>query len=308
MVRLPRRIDETNVTEFLASFDNVLSDCDGVLWKTGKVIGCANDTINRLQSMGKKVLYVTNNSTLSREQYVDKCQKLGFQAKKEDIICSSYVLAQYLYHQQFNKTVYVIGEDGIGAELDHVGIKHTGIGADPAPTNEKILTVAETRELDADVGAVAIGLDGQFSFPKMIMATSYLLNSDILFLATNPDEMVPVNREDMTCPGAGALVSAVETASGRKATVVGKPSEILFSVIKRNHNLDPARTLMIGDRCNTDILFGKCCGLQTLQVLSGVTSYQNLQQYALGEKIEENNFLADYYLPELGGLLDLIDY
>merc|ERR1711872_796647 len=110
---------------------------------------------------------------------------------------------------------------------------------------------------DADVGAVAIGLDGQISIPKLIKASSYLLKPECLFLATNPDQAIPINRKDIVCPGAGALVSAVEASTGRKALVTGKPSKELFNIISKSHNLNPARTLMIGDRCNTDILFGK---------------------------------------------------
>ncbi|XP_063847874.1 uncharacterized protein LOC135092979 [Scylla paramamosain] len=238
MAPLPALITRENFKTFLESFDTVLTDCGWCVWD--RLIGQAHVTLNTLQALGKKVFFVTNNSTKSRDDYVEKCGCLGFKATKEDILSSAYVLAQYLKQQGFQK-VYVMGMGGIVKELQAEGIQSTG------------------RE--------------------------------------------PVR-------GTGCVVRCVETVAERLATVMGKPSTKMFSVIQEKNSLDPKRTLMIEAkhfRCNTDILFGKNCGLQTLVVLSGVTTQADLEKWAASDDPEQHALLADYCLTQLDDLLAFLD-
>ncbi|XP_066949028.1 glycerol-3-phosphate phosphatase isoform X1 [Macrobrachium rosenbergii] len=306
MAKLPKRIDRECLKKFLDSFDNVLTDCDGVLWAGDMIIGQAHEALNKLRALGKKVFYVTNNSTKSREEYVEKCRGLGFVAEKEDIISSSFVTAQYLSQLKFNKKVYVIGTSGITKELDEVGISYTGAEPDPLVENP-VFRLKDTIQLDPDVAAVVVGFDGHFSFPKIMKAASYLENKDCLFIGTNTDERFPLGKGGLVFPGTGCLVKAVETVAERPPIIMGKPSGLMFTVISTKNNLEPSRTLMIGDRCNTDILFGKNCGLITLVVLSGVTEMEHLEAWAASEDEEQHKLLADYYLPEIGDILTLIN-
>jgi len=269
------------------------------------VIGKANIAINKLRSLGKKVFYVTNNSTKTRSEYVTKCKNLEFEGQEEEIVGTSYVLAQYLKQRNFDKKVYVVGSTGVTRELDNVGIKHNEIGPEPSPDN--VFSLQHTMKLDPEVGCVAVGFDGNISFAKIMKASSYLNNPDCLFLATNTDERFPIRNSDLVFPGTGTMVKAVETASERAPIVMGKPSIEMFEVIRKSNNLDPSRTLMIGDRCNTDILFGKKCGLHTLVVLSGVTQFDHLEKWASDTDPKQHEFLADYLLNELGDLVDLLE-
>lgn len=305
MAALPKRLDKANIKKFLSSFDTVLTDCDGVIWSGDEVIGKANIALNKLRAMGKKVFYVTNNSTKTRSEYVIKCKNLGFEGQEEEILGTSYVLAQYLKQRNFNKKVYVVGSTGMTQELDNVGIAHNEIGPEPSP--EKVFSLQHTMQLDPEVGCVAVGFDGDISFPKIMKASSYLNNPECLFLATNTDERFPLRNSKLVFPGTGVMVKAVETASERAPIVMGKPSVEMFEVIRKSNNIDPSRTLMIGDRCNTDILFGKNCGLHTLVVLSGVTELEDLEKWASGTDPKQHELLADYLLPELGDLLDLLE-
>ncbi|KAK8731317.1 hypothetical protein OTU49_007543 [Cherax quadricarinatus] len=305
MTLLPRRLDQTCIEEFLSSFDNVLSDCDGVLWYGDTLLGQANEALNQLRALGKKIFYVTNNSTKSRDEYVAKCKRLGYIADKEEIVSSSYVMAQYLKQLDFNKKVYIIGMSGMTKELDDVGIGHSEVA--PEPLTGHVFDLVDTIKLDPEVGAVAVGFDGHFSFPKIMRAASYLNNPNCLFICTNTDEKFPIENSSLIFPGTGCLVKCVEVVAERPPVVMGKPSEKMFSVISDKHQLKPSRTLMIGDRCNTDILFGKNCGLHTLVVLSGVTTMKDLEDWADSTDEEKHKLLADYYLPELGDLVSLLN-
>lgn len=108
----------------LNNFDCFLFDCDGVLWRGNKLIEGASDVIKRLRSEGKTVIFVTNNSSNSRSQYVNKLrERMNISVEKESIYCSSFAAAAYLQDEKFTGTAYVIGHEGVGIELREAGIK-----------------------------------------------------------------------------------------------------------------------------------------------------------------------------------------
>ncbi|XP_045485286.1 glycerol-3-phosphate phosphatase isoform X1 [Pieris rapae] len=285
------------IQEFLNSFDTVLSDCDGVLWINNNAIPGSADVINYFRKLGKRVFYVTNNSTKVRADFALKAQELGFIAEPEEILSTAYLVAHYLKGIGFKKKVYLIGSSGIGDELKAVGIRHIGIGPDQVKADFKSMTQSD---LDPEVGAVVVGFDEHVSYPKFMKAASYLANDECLFVATNTDERFPKS-STIIVPGTGTLVRAVETCSERKALVLGKPNDYVRKFLE-SFGLDPARTLMIGDRCNTDIEFGVQCGFQTLLVLTGVTSMKDLEKI----RSEKKEPLPDVVLPKLGNLLNLV--
>ncbi|XP_045450794.1 glycerol-3-phosphate phosphatase-like [Melitaea cinxia] len=284
------------VKEFLNSFDTVLSDCDGVLWINNNAIPGSAEAMNFFRNLGKKIFYVTNNSTKTRSEFALKAQQLGFIAEPEDILSTAYLVAHYLRGIGFRKKVYLVGSSGIGDELKAVGIRHIGIGPDPVKQDFKSMT---TSELDPEVGAVVVGFDEHVSYPKFMKAASYLANEECLFVATNTDERFPKS-SSIIIPGTGTLVRAVETCSERKALVLGKPNDYVRKFLE-SFGLDPARTLMIGDRCNTDIEFGVRCGFQTLLVKTGVTNDKDVERM----RIERRSPVPDVVLPKLGDIINL---
>ncbi|KAK6630255.1 hypothetical protein RUM43_014954 [Polyplax serrata] len=306
MVPMPKNLNTATANEikkFLASFDTVLSDCDGVLWLEKQMIENSQHTMNKFFESNKKVFYVTNNNSLTREEFVEKCHSLGFKATKENILCTSFLAAKYLKSLNFNKKVYLIGNQGLVKELQKANIKHTDIGPDQVEST--LDSYVKTKlKYDPDIGAVLIGFDAHFSYPKVLKAATYLKNPDCHFIATSTDETFPVGeKEQFVFPGSGAFVRCLEAVSGRKAFVVGKPNVYLKNIIRELADFDPSRTLMIGDRCNTDILFGNNCGFQTLLVLTGVTSVSDVEKYANSTDTEENKLVPQFFINKLGDLL-----
>ncbi|XP_044736875.1 uncharacterized protein LOC123298845 [Chrysoperla carnea] len=289
---------------FLDSFDTVLTDCDGVLWRLDKVISGSPQTLNKFRDLGKRVFYITNNNIKPREYYVEKARKLGFLAEEDEILSTAYLTAEYLKGIGFNKTAYVVGSEGLAMELDRVGIKNVGIGPDELKTTyPNILDI----KLDKDIGAVIVGFDPYFSFMKMLRAASYLKDPDCLFIGTNSDERFPLESTNIVIPGSGSLVMAIQTCSGRKPTIIGKPHEYVRKAIMEKYQVNPERTLMIGDRCNTDILLGTKCGFQTLLVLSGCTTYEEMMNLTKSQNEKDKQLIPDVYIAKLGDLLALME-
>lgn len=297
------------IADFINSIDTVLTDCDGVLWLGNEAIPGSPELINKFRDMGKKIFYVTNNSTKHRETYFKKCEMLKFGGTHDEILGTAYMVAWYLKKHDFKGKVYLIGShEGIGQELNDVGIEYSGPGPDIVPDGMKYeeLPFHIAKELEPDIKCVVAGFDFHFSYPKLFKALNYLNNSDCLFLATNTDERFPL-KANLTLPGTGTMVQTIQTGALRDPIILGKPYRFMYDVIKdRYPSISPQRTLMIGDRANTDILLGKNCGLKTLMVGSGVHSLEEIRRWEKSTLPSERKLVANYYVNKLGDLLPLI--
>uniref|UniRef100_A0A060T2T1 4-nitrophenylphosphatase n=1 Tax=Blastobotrys adeninivorans TaxID=409370 RepID=A0A060T2T1_BLAAD len=285
------------VEEFLDKYDHFLFDCDGVLWRGNHLLPSVVETLDLLRSKNKQLTFVTNNSTKSRRAYTEKFAKFGLSVSASEIFGSSYSAAVYLkkvVQLPEDKKVLVIGESGIEEELQAAGVNYVG-GTDPNlrqyPTEELLAQV----ERDPSIGAVLVGLDLHINYLKISHGMVNLMDKDTLFLATNTDSTFPSKGKML--PGAGTVVGTLETCTGRKPTALGKPSPAMMDCIKAEKEIVPERTCMIGDRLNTDIMFGRQGGLGTLMVLTGVDKE---------ETILSGNAIAqpDFYIDKLGSIYE----
>lgn len=289
------------VAEFLDRFDFILSDCDGVLWVNNGAVKGAPSAINKLRAKGKRVCFATNNSTKTRVEFLQKLEKLGYEADLDELFPTSYSTAVYLKSIGFDRKVFIVGQSGIAGELAEVGIESCGVGPDLTPRHWTP-GMAEV-DLDPEVGAVVVGFDNQISFPKLTKACSYVKNPDNLFIASNADESFPHPNPDVAVPGPGAYVAAIQAVTGREAIPLGKPFQYFFDIIRLQHpEIDPKRTVMIGDRLTTDMVFGRNNGLKTLFVQSGIGTYDDMVNFRNSNNHEDHKCVPDYYLNSLDDL------
>lgn len=302
----PRHITSLSKEEFknfIESIDVILSDCDGVLWRETEVIQNSPEAVNKFKQLGKKFFYITNNNTKTRSEFVEKCERLKYDATMEEIVCTSFLAAVYLKEKKFDKKAYVIGSEGILKELETEGIKHSGIGPDIMDGDE--VELVKNFKPDPEIGAVVVGFDKYFSFPKLVKAATYLQDPNIHFVGTNCDTERP-SPNNNKFPGTGCFVKTIEAASNRSAVMVGKPESFLIEYVTKKYGLNPERTLMIGDNCNTDILLGKRCGFKTLLVLTGITSQSDVDAMNASTADSKNSIIPNYYADELGDVLKMI--
>lgn len=286
---------------FLRNYDYVVTDCDGVLYLNNDAVPGVPMALNRLRKMGKKIIFATNNSTKSRDEFMKKLKKLGYDAEMDELFPTSYSTAVYLQSIGFDQKVFVVGMSGISKELDKVGIRSFGVGSDSTPTS---WTAGECDiELDDEVGAVVVGFDNQISFPKLARASSYVKKPGCLFIASNGDETYPHLDKRIVVPGPGAYVAAIEAVTGKEAIGLGKPFTFFFDMIRMKHpDIDPKRTVMIGDRLTTDMVFGRNNGLATLFVQSGLGSLEEMNNYRNSGQPGADRCVPDYYLTSLAAL------
>ncbi|CAM8929866.1 unnamed protein product [Rhodiola kirilowii] len=284
-----------NVRNLFDSVDAFLFDCDGVIWKGDKLIDGVPETLEMLRSKGKKLVFVTNNSRKSRKQYAKKFQSLGITVHEDEIFSSSFAAAMYLKVNDFppEKKVYVIGEEGILEELNLAGF--TGLGGPEDGKKTVELKANQLFEHDKSVGAVVVGLDQYINYYKLQYGTLCIReNPGCLFIATNRDAVGHMT-DSQEWPGAGCMVAAVCGTTQREPIVVGKPSTFMMQFLLEKFHISPSRMCMVGDRLDTDILFGQNAGCRTLLVLSGCTDQSTLQDAS-------NQIQPEYYTSQISEL------
>ncbi|KAI0909824.1 4-nitrophenylphosphatase-like protein [Ustulina deusta] len=292
--------DSAAIDKFLDKFDIFLFDCDGVLWSGDHLFEGTVETLELLRSKGKRVVFVTNNSTKSRQDYQKKLTGMGIPSSVEEIFASAYSAAIYISRilklpGPRNK-VFVLGESGIEQELRTESVPFIG-GTDPSlrrdMTPADFAGLADGSMLDPDVGVVLAGLDFHVNYLKIATAFQYLRRGAV-FLATNLDSTLPMSNAFF--PGAGSISVPLTNMIGRQPTALGKPSQAMMDAIEGKFRLDRERTCMVGDRLDTDIQFGIEGGLGgTLAVLTGVSKREHWEA-------KDAAFVPAYYVDKLADL------
>lgn len=304
MIFLQNQKDVSNYVD--KHFDAILFDCDGVLYRGTDAIPEAASSLKSLLKQGKKILFVTNNAGSNRIQLRDKlanildCPELT----EDQMVSSSYSAARYL-QKLFEKrrlsmeeiNVHVIGTEGLCEELREFGARVSGGPSDedesPSMSRDELSSYSFVKEKGSKgkVDAVVIGLDNEFNYRKLCIANVLLQQyPEALLIATNEDAYDLVGSDARHLPGNGSLVKAIECCSQRDAINVGKPSKILAELLFEDHNLDPSRTLFVGDRLDTDIKFGKDGGMTSALVLTGCTTADTLMNLDMGAGIDDEPF------------------
>lgn len=233
-------------------YDAFLFDLDGVLYRGDRAVPGAAETLTALREAGRDVVFLTNNSARTPEAVAEKLEGMGIPADPSRVVTSAMAAVSML---DGVRTAFVIGEQGLRAAIAGAGVEV--VGGDPDRAD-----------------AVVIGWDRSANYDALRTA-SILVQRGARLVATNTDASYPAPGGELW-PGAGALVAAVEATTGVRAEAGGKPEAPLFEAALGITGTLPERTLMVGDRVETDLVGAARAGLDGAAVFSGASGPADL--------------------------------
>ncbi len=233
----------------------LILDMDGVLWRGEQLLGDLPAIFAQIRSLGLKFVMATNNATRSPDDYAAKLKNFGVSVEPWQVITSGLATAHEL-KRRFPEggNVFVVGEKPLGNLLEDAGFAISSVN----PV------------------AVVAALDREITYGKLTTA-ALLIRSGVPFFGTNPDRSFPIPEGE--APGAGAILAALETATGVSPTIIGKPQPTMYTFALERLGTAPQETLAIGDRLETDIAGAQNVGCLSALVLSGVTSIEAARQW-----------------------------
>ena len=236
-------------------FSGLILDMDGVLYRGNQALPGARELIPALRMAGLSFILLTNNATLTQQEFSAKLARMGITVDPESIMTSASATALYLMqHYPEGGGIYVLGESSLVTTLTGVpGFRPDGWQPD----------------------FVVAGLFYHFNYDALQRACS-AIRKGAHFIATNADATIPIEGGEVW-PGAGSIVAAVQTCSGVAPVVIGKPNPYIGQIALLKLDLQAEQVLCVGDRVDTDILLGKRIGTPTALLTTGVTGQSQLK-------------------------------
>ncbi|MCX7083231.1 MAG: HAD-IIA family hydrolase [Methylococcales bacterium] len=253
----------------MESFKNIralIIDMDGVLWHGTQAIAGLIEFFQTLNDLDIRYILATNNASLTPEQYVTKLANMGVTVTQKQILTSGMATALYLSERVNPKEtrVFVVGEDGATQPLLELGFTLTGL--------YEVDNSDKPEQKGADI--VVCGKDETLTWAKLATA-SLNIRAGASFIGTNADTTLPT--EHGITHGNGAILAALEVATGVSPTIIGKPEPIIYQQALGLLGISPDETVALGDRLETDILGAVRTGIRSIMVLTGISSEADLQ-------------------------------
>lgn len=239
-----------NKKEIISNMKLYLFDMDGTLYLGEQLYDFTIDLLSKIRETGGTYLFMTNNSSKSVEDYIKKLARLGIASTREDFITSSQATAYYLHKYHEGQRLYVCGTRSLIKELEMEGF-----------------TV--TTNLD-EVDCIVMGFDTELTFQKLEDVSRLLLTRELPYIATNPDLVCPT--EFGSVPDCGSVCHMIFNATGKRPTVIGKPSPLMPQLAMERLGYKKEETCVVGDRIYTDVKSGLNAGITGILVMSGETT------------------------------------
>lgn len=221
-----------------------LLDLDGTVYLSGRPVFGAADAIERMRGQGR-VLFITNNSSVSADDYFVKLNNMKIKAAQDEIVTSGTVTIDYLKKNHGGKRVYLLGTPSLKDEFKAAGIKLDS-------RNPQI---------------VVLGFDKTLTYKKLERAVKFL-RGGAFFVATHPDFTCPTDKGGI--PDVGSFLALIKAAAGREPDIVcGKPFDVYAEYVKKITGCAATDIAVFGDRLSTDMRFAKENGFKAVLVLTG---------------------------------------
>jgi 4-nitrophenyl phosphatase len=254
----------------------VVLDVDGTVVRGDEPIPGAREGLDLIREAGLDRLFVSNNPTKAPPAYVDRLGKAGFDVREEEVVTAGTVATSYLSDHHADDRLFLVGEDGLREQFTAADLHLTD---DPG---------------SAEV--VVASIDRDFHFDDLTDAYEALSDESVPLVGTDPDRVIPAPERDI--PGSGAIVNAVAGVAERDPdTMLGKPSDPARRIVLDRLGFPGEECLVVGDRLDTDVEFGRRAGMTTVLVTTGITDRQRVERSAV-----DPDYVIDS-LAELDGIL-----
>lgn len=240
--------------EQLRKKEGFICDMDGVIYHGNRLLPGVKEFVEWLVKEEKHFLFLTNSGQYTPKELQNKLARMGLDIDESHFYTSALATAYFLDNQSPGCTVYTVGEHGILNALYDKGIAYN----------------------DVDPDYVVVGEASSYNLEQITKAVR-LVNKGAKLIGTNSDLTGPT--ETGIAPACRALIAPIELATGKQAYFVGKPNPLMMRTGLRMLGVHSENAVMIGDRMDTDIIAGIETGLDTVLVLSGVTSRESCQNY-----------------------------
>lgn len=254
-----------------------LLDMDGTIYEGARLFECVNEFLEHIVQSGGQYIFITNNSSRSVKDYVIKLSDMGVRVTEDNFFTSSQATALYLNEHFPRKKIFCVGTRSMIAEMEKEGVKITA-------------------EPDDDTDCIVVGYDTELTYKKL-RDVSYLLQTkkDIPYIATNPDRGCPT--EFGLVPDCFAICEAINYAARRRPMYIGKPDSFMIDYAVKCSPFSKEQTVVIGDRLYTDIASGFNAGVDTVCVLSGEST---------GEDILKSDIKPTFVFEDIKEILDFL--
>ncbi|HVN57965.1 MAG TPA: HAD-IIA family hydrolase [Bacteroidales bacterium] len=247
-------MDKSEIIERIKSKKAFISDMDGVIYHGNRLLPGVEEFVGWLKRENKKFLFLTNSSEKTPKELQDKLHRLGIDVEPDVFYTSALATANFLANQKPRGTAYIIGEAGLINAMYNAGYTMNNVNPD----------------------YVVIGDSRSYNFEKIEQSINLVLKGAKL-IGTNSDVSGPV--ENGIVPSTRALMAPIELATGRSAYYVGKPNPLMMRIALRKLGSSREETIIIGDRMDTDIIAGIESEIDTLLVLSGISTLKSAEKF-----------------------------
>ncbi len=234
--------------------DGFICDMDGVIYHGNMLLPGAKEFVQWLKDSDKHFLFLTNSSERSPVELKQKLGRMGLDVDESHFYTSALATAEFLANQKPGCSVFVIGEPGLTNALYEKGISMNDVNPD-------YVIIGETRN---------------YNFESMIRAVK-LVNNGAKLIGTNPDMTGPV--ENGVVPACKALVAPIELSTGAVPYYLGKPNPLMMKTGLKLLGVEPEKAVILGDRMDTDIIAGVESEIETVLLLSGVTTFHIMRKF-----------------------------
>ena len=250
-----------------------LLDMDGTFYLGNQIFDWSYTFLDKLKEQNKSFYFLTNNSSNSRERYVEKLTKMGLTVTPDKVITSGEATTIHLSKRKPGAKIYLAGTPALEKEFQDAGFKLT----------------------DKNPDFVVIGFDTTLTYEKLWKVCDFVRNG-VEYIATHPDFNCPIEGGYM--PDIGGIIAFIRACTGKEHDkIIGKPNHYIVDAVMEKLGVEKNEVAMVGDRLYTDIAMGVNSGITSILVLSGETTLKDL---------ENSTIQPDYIFDHLGKIADSI--